>query len=106
MIKSYKEMSRTSWGSAAEMPANDEIQTGCLQRIADSAETIARNYLELLKENENRRKEADKYYQWYQNERRENEHLKRSITAHKANYTRLKNKQKILANVSQQETID
>jgi len=84
--RSFKEYSRVEWSRTdGEKPTNEQLQLGCLQRIADATELTAKNYVQM-------QNELEKYKRWYQEERAEKERLQRSIVAHKANYTRLKNK--------------
>lgn len=88
MSKSFKDESRKAWQRSDDKQVTEEqMIIGCLQRIADATEVMAKNYVQM--ENE-----LKKYKLWYQEERTEKERLQRSIVAHKANYTRLKNKQK------------
>ncbi len=72
--------------------SREDIESSCLMRIADATELMAQNYLLLLDKVDSQKKLADKYYAWYAKEQAEKEALKRSIIAHKANYTRLKRK--------------
>ncbi len=86
MSKSHKDISRQSWNlDNRESLTNDDIKIGCLQRIADATETMAKNYNQLFEEKE-------KFRKWYYEERAKRQHLERSITTYKGNYTRLKNK--------------
>ncbi len=50
MTQSYKDESRINWIRNAETPrgANEIIKIGCLQRIADATELMARRYSELM----------------------------------------------------------
>lgn len=48
--KSLTDGSRASWLCNDEAPTDAEIQTGCLQRIADAAELMAKNHAELVEE--------------------------------------------------------
>lgn len=89
----YREISKDDYHPPSNRPilVND-LQVGCLQRIADATELIAQNYVQLLQRIELEKEKAEKYYQWFQEEQAKTERLQRSITAHKANYTRLKRK--------------
>ena len=51
--KNYKEKSKSSWGRNVpdgEGLTLEEIQIGCLQRIADATEGMSQNYLKLQQE--------------------------------------------------------
>lgn len=44
----YEEASRQSWHrSDGGQPDRDQMQLGCLQRIADSTEAMAKNFIQL-----------------------------------------------------------
>lgn len=85
MGKSFKDQSKLDWQVRGDLPiTNEQIQIGCLQRIADATEVMAKNYIELFAEKE-------KFRRWYQDERDWRESLERSLRTHKGNYTRVKN---------------
>lgn len=52
MSENYRNESRKEWRSSAPLPTSEEIQVGCLQRIADATEQMAKNYVELQREKE------------------------------------------------------
>lgn len=86
MSKTFKDWSKDNWSRTDQSPANNEqLQIGCLQRIADATELMAKSHSHLIQE-------AERYKKWYYEERAKIESLRRSIVTHKANYTRLKNK--------------
>ena len=91
MSKTYRELSKFNY-VPNEPHTTKDIEIGCLQRIADAMELTAKNYLEIQKQLEEKKKDAERFYQWYQDGIEKNNALKRSIIAHKSNYTRLKNK--------------
>lgn len=64
---------------------NEQIQIGCLQRIADATEAMAKPFVEMARDLEWYRKKSDRLQE-------ENQHLKNRIAGHKAAYTKLKNK--------------
>ena len=101
MGKNFKEWSKDNWGLTKDdaKPSDEQIRVGCLQRIADATELIAKNYNDLLREKK-------RYEQWYRQEREENASLRRSLIAHKANYTRLKNKLEALENAAKNSRSD
>lgn len=65
-----------------------EIQLSCLLRIADATEQMAQPFAQMVQE-------LERYKKWYAEVQAENKQLKLSIIAHKAAYTRLKNKQEL-----------
>jgi len=83
MSKSFIEHSKSHF--TVENPNLDNINTGCLQRIANATELMATNFLRLQESNE-----------YLKNRNRhlldEVERLKRSASAYKGKYNRLKNK--------------
>lgn len=92
MPKSFKDWSKADWTRTDEAPLTDaQIQTGCLQRIADATEAMAKNWSVLMMERE-------KFERWYREELAKRQKLERSLIAHKANYTRLKNKLEAMKN--------
>lgn len=61
--KPYKELSRTNWGkdySEGERPDRDDLKFGCILRIADSMEAMAKNHVK-LQEDYNYMKERRDY---------------------------------------------
>lgn len=90
--KNFKEWSKDNWFRSDDaLPTNEQLQIGCLQRIADATEATAKNYNNLLMDKE-------RFERWYHEERAKREKLERGIIAHKANYTRLKNKLEAMKN--------
>ena len=71
----YREISKADWGHpriegeseidhkrrVASADDNDGINTGCLQRIADAIEIMAKNHAELIED-------RDKYERWFKSE--------------------------------------
>jgi hypothetical protein len=47
MSENYREESRKNWRTDTLLPTKEEIQLGCLQRIADATEQMAKNYVAL-----------------------------------------------------------
>lgn len=90
---SYHEASKVKWEGNfpddTHFPGNDKIYMACLQRIAAATETMATNY-QLLQT------DLEMYKHWYKDANESAAKRQRSITAHKANYTRLKKKFQIL----------
>jgi len=88
MKKDLKELSKQNWVPKSENgPTDEEIQTGCMQRIANATELMATNYLKLQSENDYLRNRN-------RNLQDDNDHLRRSANTYKGKYNRLKNIQK------------
>jgi hypothetical protein len=47
---SYTNESRRNWFTAHGQPTTEQLQLGCLQRIADAVEKMATNYLAVSRE--------------------------------------------------------
>lgn len=77
-----RDASRQNWSSSNTV---EEINSGCLQRIADATEKMAMNYTTLLNE-------RDRYYKWYMEQQEVKEKLYRRISALKGVITRMKKK--------------
>lgn len=93
--KIFKEWSKDNWFcSDDKLPSNEQLQVGCLQRIADATEAMAKNYVQL-------QKDAKYWEEQFYHERVRRQSFERSIVAHKANYTRLKNKLEAMKNDEQ-----
>lgn len=78
MAKTFKELSKINWVNSKnnDKPSYEEIIVGCLQRIADSTELMAQNYLKLQSDNDYLRKRVNTL-------NKEVEHHKRSAAAYK-----------------------
>ena len=81
--RTLTERSKAEYGTRGDVPATDELQTGCLQRIAAATEVMAQNYQQLINN-------RDWYRQRWQEECRRREELKRSNAALRGVVTRLK----------------
>jgi len=83
-MQSYKELSKHIWEPTEKgWPGFEPLSFGCLQRIADATELMARRYNELLIENEKYRRsysEAVNQMRW----------LRRRIAGFQGYLTRLK----------------
>jgi hypothetical protein len=87
MSNDFKEESRKNWTSGADdKPTREQLQLGCLQRIADATEAMANEYNRLLSENKWLSKSRKNYAT-------ENEKLVRSNSALRGVITKMKNKQ-------------
>lgn len=84
MVKNYRDASRENFvRSDGKEPANEQLQLGCLQRIADAAELTAKNYLQL-------QKDLDWYKKRYREHLDEIKNLQNSKRGLKGHITRLK----------------
>ena len=82
--KNFREVSRMNLvNTAGNFPDNDQIQLGCLQRIADATELMAKNYQDLVDE-------RDKYIRWYESSERTLKHLEKCNSALRGVITKLK----------------
>jgi hypothetical protein len=77
------EISRKTYATLDAKPNLQEIQTGCLQRIADATELMAGNYQNLLNE-------RDKYLRWYEEEKAQTARLLHQIAGLRGTITRMK----------------
>lgn len=86
MSAAYKEESRKNWYLAGDAkPSTEHLQLGCLQRIADATELMAKRYQDLLDERDSAQRSRDYW---------ESEHarLLRRLNAAKGQITKLKRK--------------
>lgn len=89
-FKSYREESRANWGRNVEAGAqisNEDVRSGCLLRIADATEAMAKNHLQLINS-------LDYYKRVYSERGIELQHAKNQLRAARGQLTRLKNKLK------------
>lgn len=85
-MSTFKEDSKRNWVAGnGEQSSNEQIQIGCLQRIADATEAMAINHTKLIDENKWLAASRKQYREW-------NESLERSNAALKGHLTRLKKK--------------
>lgn len=84
--RSYANASRLNWGREETEALNqDQIKLGCLQRIADATEAMARWHVELARERDN-------YKRWYEQEQERRNRAERRIIALRGVITRQKRK--------------
>lgn len=84
MSDDYREASRKNWAPLdGHHMTDDRIQVGCLQRIADATESMAKNYADLIRE-------RDKYLRWFREEQAYRRHNERRIASLKGQITKLK----------------
>lgn len=87
-FKSYRDASKDNWGVTDNTTSDpecihvgtDQIKAGALQRIADATDLMAKNYIEMQRENERLRVDKAMYYRWYQKEENRNRSLRGVIT--------------------------
>jgi IS1 family transposase len=87
MIKTFKSESRLDWGRETQggTPTNEEIQFGAILRIADATEAMAKNYTDL-------QNQLARYKQYWSDERKATERLKRSNASLRGHIARIKRK--------------
>lgn len=88
MSKSFIEHSRTKWQSTANdvtYPGYEQMTIGCLQRIADATELMAKDRQSMIEEVESLKRDRDLYQKWYRAE-------VRKVTALKGVITKMKKK--------------
>lgn len=85
-MSNYRVLSKGNWKPKNKngIPSDQEIQTGCMQRIADATEIMATNFLKLQSENEYLRNRN-------QSLKKELESTKRSAYSYKGKFNRLRN---------------
>lgn len=81
MSESLREKSRRNWTN--DSSTNENIQLGCMLRIADATEKMALRYTELISE-------RDWLAGAYRRRNDDFSRLERSLAAHKGQITRLK----------------
>jgi septal ring factor EnvC (AmiA/AmiB activator) len=89
MAYSYlKEASKVNWcvkvQNAGDYPGDNNLQLGCLMRIADATEMMAKRYTEM-------QDNLDWYKKKYAEHREEIKRMERQIAAYKGHIRRLKN---------------
>lgn len=78
--KSYREESRNNWGTKQTATLNHEqIQTGCLLRIADATEVIAKEHQRLIESAKYQKTKADRLQRELDTARRSNAALRGHI---------------------------
>ncbi len=82
--RSHMAKSRDAWWCDGT-PRADQLELGCLQRIADATEAMSKTHTELIRQ-------RDLYEQWYRDERRRKKTLERRLAATQGVVTKLKNR--------------
>lgn len=86
MSDTYRKESRKDWvATGAVVPSLEQMQFGCLQRIADATELMAKRYQELIDQKERAEKSRD--YWVAQHDR-----MARRLVAARGQITKLKKK--------------
>lgn len=83
VFKNYREESRKNWGRTMpekEGLTNDEVQYGCLLRIADATEAMAKNHVKLQIDLDWYKSQLQNYKALYECEKNSNRSLKGVIT--------------------------
>lgn len=80
-MTTLREAARAGY-SAESAPTHEEIRTGCLQRIADATELMAKHHQELVDE-------RDRFKRYYESQQGINAMLGRRIIALRGRITRL-----------------
>lgn len=83
MTESLRDKSRLNWLN--ESNSNENIQLGCMLRIADATEAMAKRHTELIDE-------RDRYKRWYEQSNRERLLFERRVAALKGQITKLRNR--------------
>lgn len=81
------EKTRVSWdtqtGSESNYPGDENIKIGCLQRIADATEAMAKYHVQIIKD-------RDMYESWYRDRCKKVHLLEKSNAALRGHIKRLK----------------
>lgn len=84
MSTTFVEASKENWVSSNGLnPSNEQLQLGCLQRIAAATELMSKNYQSLFDE-------LQRYKRYYNEERQVSQRMARTISSLKGHITRLK----------------
>jgi hypothetical protein len=88
MSKSFKEQSRDNWYPQDDfLMSNEQLKAGCLQRIADATEIMAKNYVQL-------QEDAKMYKEWWEQRVETCNRLNRRIAALQGVITKMKRRAK------------
>ena len=49
-MSTFREISKKDWSTLSTLPTHDDIQSGCMQRMADALELVAKRYSDLINE--------------------------------------------------------
>ncbi len=84
MAKSFKEHSKTTWHNLKDdYPGDEEVKIGCLQRIADATEIMAKDREKLIRDYDYMRGQRDRWQE-------RSEYAERRIASLKGVITKLK----------------
>lgn len=87
-----KELSRINYQPNGNKPDDQELQTGCLQRIADATELMATSHLELQKELQRLKASENYWIGEFQKKTEEKNALYRRISSLQGVITKMKKK--------------
>lgn len=82
MSENFRKESRKDWHASGTgvVPSSEQLQLGCLQRIADATELMAKNHDGLVNERDQARKSRDYWMAEYDSVKRSNSALRGQIT--------------------------
>ena len=81
MSESYKKESRRDWRASGDaLPSIDQLKLGCLQRIADATELMAKRHADLIAEMESTERSRDYWRERAERIERSNNALRGQIT--------------------------
>lgn len=83
MFKSWRDSSKEGWGCTDRQPTLEQINTGCLMRIADATEKMAQRHIELIEQ-------RDRFERFYRAEQKRTAHLEHSNAALRGHLKRAK----------------
>ena len=83
MARDLREQSRQTWHPNSAVPDAKEIQIGCLQRVADATELMAKNYATLIEDRNWYKRMAEDRYKEILKLRKSNSALRGVITKQK-----------------------
>lgn len=55
-MTTLRQAGQSNWSTRGRVPTDIEVQTGCLQRIADATEAMAKRHVELIDERDGLRR--------------------------------------------------
>jgi len=80
----FKNESKKEWyDKNVTKPSNEQLQLGCMQRIAEASEMMAKNFNDLIRENQLLKRQKLEL-------ERETKHLAKSNAAYRGQITKLK----------------
>jgi hypothetical protein len=83
MSENFRAESRKDWHRLNGAASTEELQLGCLQRIADATEMMAKNHDQLVRD-------RDMYRRWYEQEKAAAKRLVGSVNALRGVITKMR----------------